>query len=240
MTDFTKYEEYYKKTLYTLMNTPSPSGYYHEVMPVVKALCEAEGCEFEMTRKGCGIITVKGEDDTVIGCAAHCDTLGAMVRHIDDNGDITFTRVGGPMLNTLDGEYCTVLTRDGRKYTGTFLSRSPAAHVYDDAESSSSSDEGGESQIVVGLTNCYYQVGGRTYHIADYTLPSGSSGFIALRVPANTATPNASVQVYANLSALQAAQANLAYCITPLYIVADSVITLDMRRTPFIQLAEVF
>ena len=135
MIDFAKYEDYYKKTLLTLMNTPSPSGYYHEVMPVVKALCEADGCEFEMTRKGCGIITVKGEDDTVIGCAAHCDTLGAMVRHIADNGDITFTRVGGPMLNTLDGEYCTVQTRDGRKYTGTFLSCSPAAHVYGDADS---------------------------------------------------------------------------------------------------------
>ncbi len=141
MVDFTQYEEYYKNTLYTLMNTPSPSGYYHEVMPVVKAMCEKNGCEFEMTRKGCGIITLKGEDGTVIGCAAHCDTLGAMVRHIDDNGDITFTRVGGPMLNTLDGEYCTVLTRDNRKYTGTFLSRSPAAHVYNDAESRKRDEE---------------------------------------------------------------------------------------------------
>lgn len=141
MIDFAKYEDYYKKTLLTLMNTPSPSGYYHEVMPVVKQICEAEGCSFEMTRKGCGIITVKGEDDTAIGCAAHCDTLGAMVRHIAENGDITFTRVGGPMLNTLDGEYCTVLTRDGRKYTGTFLSRSPAAHVYEDASSRARDEE---------------------------------------------------------------------------------------------------
>lgn len=133
MTDFSKYEEYYKNTLLTLMNTPSPSGYYHEIMPVVKALCEAEGCAFEMTRKGCGVITLKGGEDRTVGCAAHCDTLGAMVRQTDENGDITFTRVGGPILNTLDGEYCTVLTRDGRRYTGTFLSRSPASHVYDDA-----------------------------------------------------------------------------------------------------------
>ena len=33
MTDFSKYEEYYKNTLLTLMNAPSPSGYYIEVMP---------------------------------------------------------------------------------------------------------------------------------------------------------------------------------------------------------------
>ncbi|MBO4422495.1 MAG: M42 family metallopeptidase [Clostridia bacterium] len=141
MIDFEKYAQYYKNTLLTLMNTPSPSGYYQEVMPVVKSICESDGCSFGMTRKGCGIITVKGEDDTVIGCAAHCDTLGAMVRHIAENGDISFTRVGGPMLNTLDGEYCTVLTRDGRRYTGTFLSRSPAAHVYDDAESRKRDEE---------------------------------------------------------------------------------------------------
>lgn len=133
MTDFSKYEDYYKKTLLTLMNTPSPSGYYHEVMPVIKELALTEGCLFEMTRKGCGIITVPGGDGETVGCCAHADTLGAMVRHVAENGDISFTRVGGPMLPTLDGEYCTVLTRDGRKYTGTFLSRSPAAHVYDDA-----------------------------------------------------------------------------------------------------------
>ena len=41
MTDFSKYEEYYKNTLLALMNAPSPSGYYIEVMPVIKELAEA-------------------------------------------------------------------------------------------------------------------------------------------------------------------------------------------------------
>ncbi len=141
MIGFEKYEEFYKNTLFKLMNTPSPSGYYREVMPVVKQICEADGCTFEMTRKGCGVITIAGGDGDTVGCCAHCDTLGAMVRHVAENGDITFTRVGGPTLCTLDGEYCAVLTRDGRRYTGTFLSRSPASHVYDDAASRARDEE---------------------------------------------------------------------------------------------------
>lgn len=141
MTDFSKYEEYYKNTLLALMNAPSPSGYYIEVMPVIKELAEAAGCTFEMTRKGCGIITVPGGDGETVGCCAHADTLGAMVRHAAENGDLSFTRVGGPTLPTLDGEYCTVLTRDGRRYTGTFLSRSPASHVYDDAATRARDEE---------------------------------------------------------------------------------------------------
>jgi len=42
------------------------------------------------------------------------------------------TRIGGPILPPLDGEYCRIHTRDGRIYTGTILSLSPAAHVFDD------------------------------------------------------------------------------------------------------------
>ena len=129
-----KYREYYFDTVKKLLLTPSPSGYYREVMKVVKELAEAEGCEFYLTRKGCGVITVPGRDrERAVGACAHCDTLGAMVRSVDSAGGINFTTVGGPSLPSLDGEYCTVITRDGRKYGGTFLSKSPAVHVYRDS-----------------------------------------------------------------------------------------------------------
>ena len=48
------------------------------------------------------------------------------------DGMLMTTRIGGPILPTLDGEYCRIHTRDGRIYTGTILSLSPAAHVFDD------------------------------------------------------------------------------------------------------------
>lgn len=118
------------------------------------------------------------------------------------------------------------------------IGEGPFSPVY--ASSSSEDDEEEESKIVTALENCYYQVGGLTYKMTDYTVQENTSGFVALRVAANSATPNASVQVYADFSALQAAQENQAYVITPLYIMSASVITLDMRRTPFIQHTEVF
>ena len=55
-----------------------------------------------------------------------------MVRSITADGMLMTTRIGGPILPTLDGEYCRIHTRDGRIYTGTILSLSPAAHVFDD------------------------------------------------------------------------------------------------------------
>lgn len=103
-----------------------------------------------------------------------------------------------------------------------------------------SSESDDPPQTVNRLENCYYQIGGRTILMSNWTAPQGTSGLVALRVSADPTSPGASVQVYANLAALQAAQEDTAYVITPLYIMSGSVITLDMRRTPFIQLAEVF
>ena len=65
----------------------------------------------------------------------HVDTLGAMVRSIDSKGNLKFSVVGGPILPTYDGEYCYIITRDKKVFTGTFLSDSPAVHVYKDARS---------------------------------------------------------------------------------------------------------
>lgn len=127
---------------------------------------------------------------------------------------------------------------------GGEIGEGPFSPVYEgsDGSSGSSSDdeEEPESKIVTALENCYYQVGGRTYKMADYTVPEGTSGFVALRISANSSTPNPSVQTYADLAALQEAQEDTAYVITPLYIMDAGEITLDMRRMPFIQLAEVF
>lgn len=69
----------------------------------------------------------------VIGLSAHVDTLGAMVRSISNEGKLKITNIGGSIIPTLDGEYCTIRTRDGKLYTGTFLSTSPAAHVFEDS-----------------------------------------------------------------------------------------------------------
>ena len=56
-----------------------------------------------------------------------------MVRSINSDGTLSLTKLGGPLTPTLDGEYCDIITRDDKVYTGTILSKSPSIHVYKDA-----------------------------------------------------------------------------------------------------------
>lgn len=129
-------KEYVLKVAKEILEFDSPTGFCFDIMDKIKGLVEAFGYGFETTNKGCGIITIKGKsEENVIGLSAHVDTLGAMVRSITNKGTVKFTLLGGPIVPTLDGEYCTIRTREGKKYTGTFLSTSPAAHVFEDSSS---------------------------------------------------------------------------------------------------------
>ena len=129
-------KKYILDTAKEILEFHSPTGFCFEIMDEIKSIAEGFGYDFETTNKGCGIITIKGESqDKVIGLSAHVDTLGAMVRSITSEGKLKFTLLGGPIVPTLDGEYCKIRTREGKIYTGTFLSTSPAAHVFEDSSS---------------------------------------------------------------------------------------------------------
>lgn len=117
-----------------LLTTPSPSGFCHGIMQKIKAEAERLGYPIEFTRKGAGVITVPGKDDSyVIGLSGHVDTLGAMVRSIKGSGMLRFTSIGGYMMQTVEGEYCEIHTRNGKVYTGTVLTTEPSVHVYSNA-----------------------------------------------------------------------------------------------------------
>ncbi|MBB6622723.1 M42 family metallopeptidase [Clostridium gasigenes] len=126
--------QYVLNTAKELLEFNSPSGFCFDIMDIIEKKAKGFGYNFEKTNKGCGIITLPGKsNEKVIGLSAHVDTLGAMVRSITSNGTLKFTLIGGPIVPTLDGEYCTIRTRDGKLYSGTFLSTSPAAHVFEDS-----------------------------------------------------------------------------------------------------------
>ena len=128
-------KEYVLNIAKELLEFHSPSGFCFELMDLIGKWAEDFGYKFDTTRKGCGIITLPGKsNDRVIGLTAHVDTLGAMVRSVTDKGSLKFTLVGSPIVPTLDGEYCSIRTRDGKLYAGTFLSTSPAAHVFEDSK----------------------------------------------------------------------------------------------------------
>ena len=111
-----------------LLSIDSPSGFTDQVVREAEQIARDHGYAVRRTNKGNLVVSVPGrEKGKRVGLCAHIDTLGLMVRSITADGMLMTTRIGGPILPTLDGEYCRIHTRDGRIYTGTILSLSPAS-----------------------------------------------------------------------------------------------------------------
>lgn len=133
-------KEYFKQVAEEVFRCDSPTGYTDNVISLVKRYVDSYGYETNILNNGALEVSIKGKDSSkIVATSAHCDTLGLMVRSIKSDGKLTLTALGGPSTPTLDGEYCTIYTRDGKKYTGTILSTSPAVHVYKDANTKSRS-----------------------------------------------------------------------------------------------------
>ena len=140
--DFQGCKDFLMDTAKTLLTTDSPSGFTANAVTAAEEIANSLGYATRRTNKGGLVIFVPGrEQGKHIGLCAHVDTLGLMCRAITEKGELMITKIGGPILPTLDGEYCKVYTRDGRVYTGTILSLSPAAHVFDDVLSRPRDDQ---------------------------------------------------------------------------------------------------
>ncbi len=140
--------DYIIKTLEDIVNIPSPSGFTKEVMEYVKGQAESFGLTCEYSNRGGLIIEVTGrENEESLLLSAHVDTLGAMVRSVSNDGLLRFSLVGGYTMNSVEGSYCKIHTREGRIYTGTILSKSPSVHSYDDAKTLERSERNMEIRI---------------------------------------------------------------------------------------------
>ena len=135
------------KLLEQLVNIPSPSGYTKKKAKFLIEYLTSLGYKPYQNQKGNVLVQVEGKNEYNVGLSAHIDTLGLMVRSIKPNGKLSFTTLGGPLLNTYDGEYCIIHTRDNKEYTGTVLSNSPSVHVYKDARSKERSEDAMEIRI---------------------------------------------------------------------------------------------
>lgn len=148
-----KESKYIIDVLKDLLNTPSPSGYSFEIMKKIKNYAKSLGVDYIDTQKGCGILCIDGESDYTLGLSAHVDTLGAMVRSINNSGTLRFTTIGGYSMHSIEGEYCKIHTRDGRIYTGTILSNHTSVHVYDDARKQERKESNMEIRIDAQVGN---------------------------------------------------------------------------------------
>ncbi|MDE6660527.1 MAG: M42 family metallopeptidase [Anaeroplasmataceae bacterium] len=128
--------EYIKEIALKLFLCDSPTGFSKNVNHLLLELLKEAGYEATLTNKGNVKLFIEGKDHSKKrATSAHVDTLGLMVRSIKGDGTLAVTNVGGPSIPTLDGEYCKIMTRDGKVYSGTILCSSASVHVYEDAKS---------------------------------------------------------------------------------------------------------
>ena len=121
---------------------PSPVGYYVRMNPVIEQMAERFGLSVTYDNKSTAYITLDGEDNSkTVMIGAHLDTIGMIVRQIDANGMIRVRQLGGINFHSAEGCTVTVLTRDGRSYTGLLTAQSHSVHVFDDAREQKRDEE---------------------------------------------------------------------------------------------------
>ena len=124
--------DYLLQFLTTLLNTPSPTGFAHRAIArVEQALAEFPDLRVSHTRKGALVATWAGKaSGAPRALTAHVDTLGAMVKEIKSSGRLKLTKIGGFAWNTVEGEGCTVFTRQGETVRGSLLLTKASGHVH--------------------------------------------------------------------------------------------------------------
>ncbi|CAG0926345.1 hypothetical protein TFLX_00019 [Thermoflexales bacterium] len=118
--------------LMQLLKTPSPTGYTEHALHLVRETLATLKLDTRFNTKGGLIATWQGKSNTRgRALTAHVDTLGAMVKEIDNaTGRLRLSKLGGLAWNSVEGESCSLFTNNGRVYRGTILPRKASVHVH--------------------------------------------------------------------------------------------------------------
>jgi putative aminopeptidase FrvX len=122
---------YLTENLVRLLRTPSPTGNTGAAVTLLEEAFARLGLQTERTNKGALLATFPGASSMrPRALSGHVDTLGAMVKEIQQDGCLRLSQLGGYLWQTVEGEYCTIETADGRTYTGTVLAHKTSVHTY--------------------------------------------------------------------------------------------------------------
>ncbi|MBR5250506.1 MAG: peptidase M42, partial [Clostridia bacterium] len=112
-----------------VVETPSPTGYYVKLNPVIKQMANELGYDMTFDNKSTAYITIKGQDTSkTVLVGAHADTLGMVVRGVTPNGWLKIRKIGGLNLSSVEGETVIVHTREGKEYSGLVICKSHSVH----------------------------------------------------------------------------------------------------------------
>jgi putative aminopeptidase FrvX len=97
-----------------LLTAAGPSGYEQAPAAVFRKACSAFTSEVGSDTVGSTVARVRGSGDgPLVAIAGHIDEIGLIVHHIDDEGFLWFTAVGGWDTVVLVGQRLDVITRAG-------------------------------------------------------------------------------------------------------------------------------
>jgi putative aminopeptidase FrvX len=103
------------EVLRALLTAPGPSGYEQAPAAVFREAAGAFGAEITHDTVGSTVARVNGTGDgPLLAVVGHIDEIGLIVHHIDDDGFLWFTGVGGWDPVILVGQRVEVATRNGR------------------------------------------------------------------------------------------------------------------------------
>ncbi|MFB6265684.1 MAG: M42 family peptidase, partial [Candidatus Nanohaloarchaea archaeon] len=101
-----------KELLRELVETPGVSGSEKRIREVIQEKAEEHADDIEVDDFG-NLIARRGEGDKTLMVATHMDQIGLTVKHIDDNGFLKFSKVGGVTLQSLMNQRVTIHTDEG-------------------------------------------------------------------------------------------------------------------------------
>jgi endoglucanase len=120
-----------REFLVKLLETPSPSGYERPIQEVVRAYV-GDFAERVTTDLHGNVIAVKNPGARLrVMYAGHCDQIGMLVTHVNDNGFIYAQTIGGWDAQQLIGQRMTIWTSQGP--LPAVISRKPI-HLLTDEE----------------------------------------------------------------------------------------------------------
>lgn len=102
-----------KKFLYDLIMTPSPSGFEQRIQRVVKKRMTEYADEISVDVHGNLIAAFNPKGKIRVMLAGHCDQIGMMVTHIEEQGFIYCNQIGGIDPTVLPGSEVVIHTENG-------------------------------------------------------------------------------------------------------------------------------
>ena len=96
-----------------LLLSPSPSGYEAPIQKVVRKFAEEFADEVTTDWHGNVVAVVNPEGSPRIMLDGHCDQIGLLVKHIDKDGFLRVSPIGGWDAQMLLGQNLQVWTKQG-------------------------------------------------------------------------------------------------------------------------------